>query len=367
MAISTTTKRIYNFSAGPATLPLPVLEEAQRDLMALPGAGASVLEISHRSPTFDKIIGDAEADLRHLLNIPDNYVVLFLQGGATLQFSMVPVNLMRGRPADYVKCGTWSKKAMDEAKKEGEARVVWDGSADKFNRMPEASEIKVNADAAYLHVTSNETIEGVEYHTDPHLPGATVVCDASSDFLSRPMDVSRYGLIYAGAQKNVGPAGAVIVIMRKDLLEGTPAKLHTMLDYKVMADNKSLYNTPPVFTIYMVGLVLRWLRTEVGGLPGMLKKNQEKANLLYSAIDRSGGFYKGHAQPQSRSLMNVTFRLPSEELEKKFVKEAETRHMDGLKGHRSVGGIRASIYNAFPYEGVEALVELMDEFHQKNS
>lgn len=367
MATTTQTKRIFNFSAGPAVLPVPVLEEAQRNLLSLPGAGASILEISHRSETFDKIIGDTEADLRALLNIPDTYDVLFLQGGATLQFSMVPINLMRGRPADYVKCGTWSKKAMDEAKKEGEVRVVWDGSADKFNRMPDASEVKVNPDAAYLHMTTNETIEGVEWHADPDFKGATVVADASSDILSRPMDVTKYGLIYAGAQKNMGPSGVTLVILRKDLLEGTPAKLHTMLDYKVMAENKSLYNTPPVFGIYILGLVAKWVRNEVGGLQAMHKRNQEKAKLIYDAIDGSNGFYKGHAQPQSRSLMNITFRLPSEELEKKFVKESTARDMDGLKGHRSVGGIRASVYNAFPMEGAHALVEFMEEFRKKNA
>jgi phosphoserine aminotransferase len=366
MATSIQTKRIFNFSAGPATLPVSVIEEAQRHLLSLPGAGASVLEISHRSEAFEAIINDAEKDLRSLLGIPDNYEVLFLQGGATLQFSMVPINLMRGKPADYIKCGTWAKKAMDEARKEGEVRVVWDGSADKFSRMPEASEVTVNPDAAYLHMTTNETIEGVEWHTDPDFKGATVVADTSSDMLSRPLDVSKYGLIYSGAQKNMGPAGVTLVIIRKDLLNDTPPKLHTMLDYKVMAENKSLYNTPPVFSIYLVGLVARWLKNEVGGLQNMLKRNQEKAGLVYQAIDGSNGFYKGHAQVQSRSLMNITFRLPSEELEKKFVKEATAREMDGLKGHRSVGGIRASVYNAFPLEGVHALVEFMEEFRKAN-
>ncbi|MHB2017857.1 MAG: 3-phosphoserine/phosphohydroxythreonine transaminase [Candidatus Xenobia bacterium] len=368
MTVSTNVQRIFNFSAGPAVLPLPVLEEAQQHLLSLPGVGASVLEISHRSEPFERIINEAEACLRRLLDIPENYHVMFLQGGATTQFAMVPMNLLRGRAADYVQCGAWSIKAIEECRKFSTANVVWNGKADKYVRMPDWSEVKATPGAAYLHVTSNETIEGVEYHVDPPDYGVPVVVDSSSDMLSRPMDVRKYAMIYAGAQKNMGPAGVTLVIMRKDLLEGElPKNLPTMLDYHVQADNKSLYNTPPAFSIYVVGLVAKWLEKTVGGLDAMLKKNREKAQVLYNAIDASNGYYQGHAQPASRSLMNVTFRLPSEELEKKFVKEATARNLDGLKGHRSVGGIRASIYNAFPIEGVQTLVEFMEDFRKKNS
>jgi phosphoserine aminotransferase len=341
--------------------------EAQRDLLALPGAGMSILEISHRSPRFDEIILTAEADIAKLLGLSSDYQVLFLQGGASQQFSMVPMNFMHGKSADYVNSGSWAKKAMKEAKKEGEVAVIWSGDDEKFSRMPDPGELEYNQNAAYVHITANETIEGIEWHMDPDTGNIPLVCDASSDFMSRPIEANKYSLIYAGAQKNAGPAGVTIVIIRKDMLEEQVATtLPTMLDYKIMAENKSLYNTPTTFGIYIIGLVAKWLINDIGGLPAMHKLNKEKGGLIYDAIDTSGGYYRGHSQPQSRSLMNITFRLPSEDLEKQFVKEAKELKMDGLKGHRSVGGIRASVYNAFPIEGCKALVDFMKEFKRKN-
>jgi phosphoserine aminotransferase len=357
------TERIYNFSAGPAVLPLPVLEEAQRDLVALPGIGMSVLEISHRSKTFDEVIKGAEADMRKLAAIPDNYQVLFLQGGASLQFSMVPMNLMAaGGKADYIITGSWSKKAMKEAKRVGEVNVAASTEAENFTRVPSRDEIKLDPEAAYVHFTTNNTIFGTEWKTEPEAGAAPLVADASSDIFSHPIDVSKYGLIYAGAQKNLAPAGVTIVILRDDLLSRSPDSLPTMLNYNTHAKERSLYNTPPVFTIYVMRLVLKWL-LENGGLEAMARHNEEKAALLYGCID-STEFYRGHAEAGSRSLMNVTFRLPSEELEKQFISEATRAGLDGLKGHRSVGGCRASIYNAFPREGVEALVSFMKEFER---
>jgi phosphoserine aminotransferase len=357
------TERIYNFSAGPAVLPLPVLEEAQRDLLALPGVGMSVLEISHRSKVFEEIIQGAEADIRKLGQIPDDYHVLFLQGGASLQFSMVPMNLLpAGGKADYIITGAWSKKAMKEAQKVGQVNVAATTEAENFTRIPRQDEIKLDPQAAYVHITTNNTIFGTQWKSEPEVGDVPLVADASSDIFSRPIDVRKYGLIYAGAQKNLGPAGVTLVIIREDLLARSPANLPTMLDYNTHAKNKSLYNTPPVFAIYIVRLVSRWL-LEQGGLEEMARRNQEKAKILYDAIDASD-FYRGHAQPDCRSLMNVTFRLPTEELEKQFVAEAEKAGLSGLKGHRSVGGIRASIYNAFPRSGVEALVAFMKEFER---
>ena len=368
MSTATATERVFNFSAGPATLPLQVLQEAQANLMCLPGAGASILEISHRSPTFDEIILGAERDMRTLLGIPDDYAVLFLQGGATSLFSMIPLNfLAKSGSADYVLQGAWSKKAIGEAKKCGNVNIIWDGGAEKFSRVPRQDEFQVSATAGYVHTTSNETIEGVEFDYDPDCGGVPLVCDASSDFMSRPMDIKKYALIYAGAQKNVGPAGAVVVIIRKDLLEKqVRGDLPTMMDFKKMVAGQSMHNTPPVFTIYILSLVMKWLLKDIGGLDKMLELNQRKASLLYKAMDESGGYYKPHAQAGSRSLMNVTWRMANEDVEKKFVKEAKAAKMDGLKGHRDVGGLRASIYNAFPIEGVEALVSFMKEFQRNN-
>jgi len=363
------TKRVYNFSPGPSMLPLVVLEAAQRDLVALPDAGMSILEISHRSKWFDQILQETEANLRQLLQIPNNYHVLFLQGGATTQFSMLAMNLLRGKnqPADYIVTGTWGTKAVKEAQREGEVRVIWNGKADNYNRVPQNSELNVDSQAAYIHFTSNETIQGVEFPTEPETGNIPLVCDMSSDFLSRPININRYGLIYAGAQKNAGPAGATVVIIRDDLMQAAPNDLHTMLDYRIHAAEKSCYNTPPVFSIYLIGLVTRWLLNDIGGLEAMATLNREKANLLYDAIDQSNGFYKGHARPESRSMMNVTFTLPNADLEKQLIKEAEARGLYELKGHRSVGGLRASIYNAMPRDGLVALRDFMLEFQARQA
>jgi len=361
-------ERSWNFSAGPATLPLPVLERTRKDLLALPGAGASVLEISHRSSAFDAVIQEAEANLRELLAVPDTYHVLFLQGGASLQFSMVPLNLLGDGTAEYVVSGSWAKKALAEASKVGATRVVWDGAETSYTTVPDLGALDLDPSAAYLHVTSNETIQGVQLPAgfEP-ASGARLVCDASSDFLSRPTAVERYSLMYAGAQKNAGPAGLTVALLREDLLERVPDGLPTMLDYRTYAETGSLYNTPPVFAIYVLMLVTRWLRDEVGGLAAMHDRNRAKAAVLYEAIDASEGFYRGHAAPEARSLMNVTWRLPSEDLERAFVEEAGDRGLLELKGHRSVGGIRASIYNAMPVEGVLALRAFMDDFRARGS
>ncbi|MEO7190447.1 MAG: 3-phosphoserine/phosphohydroxythreonine transaminase [Vicinamibacterales bacterium] len=357
--------RIYNFSAGPAVLPLPVLEEAQRDLIALPNVGMSVMEISHRSKPFDEIIQGAEADLRTLGRIPDNYKVLFLQGGASLQFSMVPMNLLtQGASADYIITGDWSKKALKEAKRVGQTNVAASTEADGFKRVPAQGDLQLTPSAAYVHMTSNNTIFGTQWSTVPDTGAVPLVCDASSDIYSKPIDVSRFGLIYAGAQKNLGPSGVTVVIVREDLLARSADTLPSMLNYKLLADNGSLYNTPPVFGIYILRLVLKWLVSN-GGLDAMAVVNERKAKILYDELDRTP-FWRPHANADSRSRMNVTFRLPSEELEKLFVKEVTAAGFDGLKGHRSVGGLRASIYNAFPEEGVTALVHFMKEFERKH-
>lgn len=361
----TTTNRIYNFSAGPAVLPLEVLEEAREHLLELPGVGMSILEISHRSKAFDAIIETAEADIRRLAGIPDGYHVLFLQGGASLQFSMVPMNLLaQGGSADYIVTGSWSQKAVKEAKRVGGVKIAATTEADNFNRIPAQGELTLDPDAAYVHYTTNNTIFGTEFAYVPEVGSVPLVADASSDIFSGPIDVSKFALIYAGAQKNLAPAGMTLVIIRDDMLKRTPSSIPTMLQYTVHAENKSLYNTPPVFTIYVMGLVLKWL-VKQGGLEAIDKVNTRKADKLYAEIDRTG-FYRAHAQPGSRSRMNVTFRLPSEELEKTFAKEATAAGLDGLKGHRSVGGMRASIYNAFPEAGIDALVDFMQEFERKN-
>jgi phosphoserine aminotransferase len=360
--------RIYNFSAGPAVMPLPVLEQAQRDLVALPGVGMSVMEISHRSKTFEDLLGRAIADIRELAGVDDGYAVLLLQGGASLQFSMVPMNLLgAGQTADYIDTGSWSDKAVKEAKRVGSVNVTGSTKSENYSRIPSASELKLTPGAAYVHITTNNTIEGTEWQELPDTGadrGGTVplVADASSNIFSRPMDLSRFGLVYAGAQKNLGPSGVTLVLMRRELLARSPSTLPTMLNYQVQAENNSLYNTPPTFGIYILGLTMQWLKS-VGGLAGVATINARKAGKLYAEIDRTG-FYRGTARKESRSLMNVTFRLPTEELEKQFDKEATANGLDGLKGHRSVGGMRASIYNAFPEEGVDALVAFMREFER---
>ena len=357
--------RIYNFSAGPGVLPVPVLEEAQRDLLNWQGAGMSVLEMSHRGKAFDSIFRATLADLREVLGVPEGYHVLFLQGGASLQFSMVPMNLLpAGGSADYVVTGAWSQAAVKEAKKVGTVNIAASTESENFTRIPRQDELALDANAAYVHFTSNNTIFGTEWRSEPEVGSTPLVCDASSDILSRPLDVSKYAVVYAGAQKNMGPAGVTTVILRDDMLSRVPAGLPTMLDYGVHVKKESLYNTPPCFSIYVVGLVLKWLKG-LGGLAAMQRINEEKAGLLYGAIDATE-FYRGTAEAESRSLMNITFRLPSEDLEKKFVAEATAAGFDGLKGHRSVGGLRASIYNAFPTEGVRALVDFMREFERTN-
>jgi phosphoserine aminotransferase len=359
------TERIYNFSAGPAVLPLPVLEEAQRDMLTLPGIGMSVMEISHRSKTFAEIIGRADSGIRELMRVPDNYHVLFLQGGASLQFSMVPMNFLpQDGSADYIITGSWGKKALKEARRSGAVNVAATMADGGFTRVPGQDELNLDPKAAYVHITTNETIEGVEWKQGPEVGDVPLVADASSDILSHAIPIEKYALIYAGAQKNMGPSGVTLVIIRDDLLERIPDSLHTMLDYRTHVENKSLYNTPNTWGIYIISLVCLWLR-EKGGLAAMQRENEEKAALLYDAIDATD-YYRGHADADSRSIMNVTFRLPSEELEKKFALEATAQGLDGLKGHRSVGGIRASIYNAFPLEGVAALLSFMKEFEKKN-
>jgi phosphoserine aminotransferase len=358
-----TTQRVYNFSAGPAVLPMPVLEEIQRDLIALPGVGMSILEVSHRSAAFEAILAQADADVRALANIPGDYKVMFLQGGASLQFSMVPMNLLTaGATADYIDSGSWAEKAIKEAKKVGMVNVAATTKDDRYSRVPRQDELKLTPGAAYAHMTSNNTIEGTEYTTLPDVGGAPLVSDTSSDMFSRPIDVSKHALIYAGAQKNLGPAGVTIVIVRPDMLQRSQKSLPTMLNYAVHAENGSLYNTPPAFGVYAVGLVMKWLRAN-GGLAAMAAANRRKAAALYAEIDRSG-FYRGTAHKDCRSLMNVTFRLATEDLDRQFVKESAAAGFDGLKGHRSVGGMRASIYNAFPEEGVDALVGFMREFER---
>jgi phosphoserine aminotransferase len=361
---------VWNFSPGPAMLPPPVVEEAREHLLALPGAGASILEISHRSSAFERVIEEAEANLRDLLEVPATHRVVFLQGGASLQFSMVPMNLLRGSagPAAYVLTGSWSEKALAEAGREGDTAVAWDGGPDGYVAVPDLGRLELPAGAPYVHVVSNETIQGVQYPPgfEP-ASGPPLVCDASSDVLSRPLPLERYGLLYAGAQKNASSAGLTIALVRDDLLERIPDGLPTMLDYRTYARSRSLHNTPPAFAIYLLMLVTRWLRDEVGGLEKMAERNREKAAVLYEAIDASGGFYRGHAAPEARSTMNVTFRLPTPEQDAAFLAEASRRGLVELKGHRSVGGIRASIYNAMPIEGVRALRELMDDVRSEHT
>ena len=359
-------KRIYNLSAGPCTLPEEVMLEAQKDFYSYKGEGLSVMEMSHRSKSYDEIIVSAEKDIRTLLNISDDYAVMFLQGGATLQFSMIPLNIMPpSNKADYINTGAWSKKAIKEAKRVGEVNIVATSEESNFNYIPKQDVLNLTPDASYVHFTSNNTIFGTGFKTEPEVGNVPLVCDMSSDILSKPVDVNKYGLIYAGAQKNMGPAGVALVIVKKSLLERSPDTLHTYLNYNIHASKGSMYNTPPTYTIYIMGLVYKWLLKN-GGLEAMQKVNEAKGKLLYDAIDNSDGYYKGAAAIEDRSLMNVTFNLQSEDLEKKFIAEGIAKDFIGLKGHRSVGGVRASIYNAFPTKGVEDLVELMNNFKKNN-
>jgi phosphoserine aminotransferase len=361
-----TTDRIHNFSAGPAALPESVLRKAQEAIWNVAGSGIGIMEHSHRGKVFDRIIAEAEADCRALAGIPDNYRVLFLQGGASLQFAMVPMNLLSSdRTADYLVTGVWSQKAVKEAKPIGKVHIAATSEATNFDRIPKAGEISYSQSPVYVHITTNNTIFGTQWRSEPTVPkGVPLVADTSSDMYSRPIDVRKYGIIYAGAQKNLGPSGVVLVIIRDDLIEAGAKDLPTMLQYRTHAAENSLYNTPPTFGIYFMGEVFKWIHSQ-GGLAAMAEHNEAKARLLYDYLD-SSEFFRGTAQPDSRSLMNVCFRAPTEELETRFISEATKRGLDGLKGHRSVGGMRASIYNACPREAVEALVKFMKEFERAN-
>ncbi|MCE9639449.1 MAG: 3-phosphoserine/phosphohydroxythreonine transaminase [Betaproteobacteria bacterium] len=357
--------RIYNFAAGPAILPVPVLEQASREMLDWHGCGTSVMEMSHRGKEFIGIAAAAEADLRELLGIPANYKVLFLQGGATLQFAAIPMNLLRGKKsADYVNTGEWSKKAIKEAKRYGAVNVAASSEDKNFTYAPKQATWKLDPDAAYVHVCTNETIGGVEFNWVPDTGNVPLVADMSSHILSRPVDVAKYGLIYAGAQKNIGPAGLTIVIVRDDLIGQTLSVTPTVLDYKAQAESDSMLNTPATYGIYIAGLVFQWLK-QLGGLPKIAQMNQAKANVLYDYLDQTE-FYYSPVEKDDRSLMNVPFRLRNEQLNDEFLKQAKQRGMVELKGHRAVGGMRASIYNAMPIEGVKALVDFMHEFQAKN-
>ncbi len=362
-------ERVVNFSAGPAVLPVPVLERIRDEMLCLPGAGASVLEISPRSDQFIEVQEQAKSRLQRLLGLGSDHEVLFLQGGARLQFSMIPINLLRGQatPAQYVITGTWGQSALGEARREGEVEVIYDAKATNYDRLPQSGELKINPAAAYVHITSNETIQGVQFPNDLDTGTAPLVCDSSSDFLYRPYDMQRYGLMYACAQKNAGPAGVTVVIIKKELLERSAKDLPGYLNYKNHAEADSMWNTPPTFAIYVLGLVAEWLEESIGGLDKMHELNKQKSKLLYDVLDQFPEFYHGHAVRGDRSLMNVTYRFASETLEKEFLKGAAQHNMDNLKGHRSVGGIRASIYNAMPMEGVQALASYMTDFAQKHA
>ncbi|MGI6096915.1 MAG: 3-phosphoserine/phosphohydroxythreonine transaminase [Dethiobacteria bacterium] len=361
-------KRVYNFYPGPATLPLSVLEKARMELTNYRGTGMSVMEMSHRSAAVEELITSTEKLLLELLELPAHYRVLFLQGGASTQFYMVPLNFLpEGKSADYLVTGNFAEKAFKEAAKIGRVRAAADTKGDAYRSIPKLEDIKLDPEAAYLHLTSNNTVYGTQWREFPCCGDIPLICDASSDILSRRLDFTQFVLIYAGAQKNLGPAGTTVVVIREDLLEKVPQELPSMLRYDIHAAKNSLYNTPSIFAIYMVNLVLNWLKDEVGGLEEMEKINRRKAKLIYDEIDQSNGFYRGYAAADSRSLMNVTFRLPEEELEKKFVAAAEARGLVGLKGYRTVGGIRASIYNAMPIEGCDSLAEFMREFREENA
>lgn len=357
--------RVYNFSAGPSMLPLEVLETAQKEMLDYNGSGQSVMEMSHRSKVYDEIIKTAEADFRELCGVPDDYKVLFLQGGASTQFAMIPMNLMKNKVADYIVTGQWAKKAWQEAANFGIANKIASSEDKTYTYIPDVSDLPISEDADYVYICQNNTIYGTRYKELPNTKGKILVSDVSSMFLSEPMDVTRYGIVYGGVQKNVGPAGVTIVVIREDLitddvLPGTP----TMLKYKTHADNDSLYNTPPAYNIYVCGLVFKWLK-QMGGLSEMKKLNEEKAKILYDYLD-SSKMFRGTVVPEYRSLMNVPFVTESDELNKKFIEEADKAGFVNLKGHRTVGGMRASIYNAMPVEGVRKLVEFMDRFEKEN-
>jgi len=358
--------RIFNFSAGPSTLPLPVLEKVRDEFVDYQGKGMSLVEMSHRGKVYEEVHNQAVALFQELLGLPSNYKVMFLGGGATMQFGMVPMNfLWGGKSCDFTVTGTWAKKACDDARKVGNVNVLFDGKADNYMNLPDPKSLKVTPGAAYLHLTSNETIGGVQWPEWPETGDVPLFCDMSSDFMSRRIPVEKFSLIYAGAQKNVGPAGCSVVILREELLERCPPSIVAYLDYRLHAKENSLYNTPPVFAIWMIKLTMEWLKAH-GGLPAAEKLAAERSGIIYDAIERSGGYYNCPVPKAARSKMNVVFRLKSEELEAKFLEEAKKLKLEGLKGHRSVGGCRASIYNAMPVEGVKALAQLMDDFAKQN-
>ena len=360
-------KRVYNFNPGPATLPIEVLREAQAEFLSFDNTGMSIVEISHRSAPYEKVHNRAKADILALMGLGDDYDVLFIQGGASLQFAMIPLNFAtKDKRGSYVLSGTFSSNAYKEAQILGVGEVAASTKEENFRRVPRQDELKINPNAAYLHVCYNNTIYGTEFHYVPETGDVPLFADMSSDMLSRPVDFKKFSLIYAGVQKNLGPAGVVIVVARKSFIEHSVETLPTMLRYDTFHKKNSLYNTPPAFSIYMVGKVAAWIKSN-GGLAEMARRNSIKAKLLYDAIDNSDGFYRGHAEKDSRSFMNVTFRLPNEDLEKKFVAEALEHNISGVKGHRSVGGMRASIYNAMPIAGAEALADFMNEFRRVNA
>lgn len=359
-------KRAYNFNAGPAALPLEVLQEAQAELLDFGGTGMSIMELSHRSKDYDAVHGRAQELLRKLMGIPEEYEVLFLQGGASLQFSMVPLNLLaEDQTANYILTGSWSEKALAEAAKVGQTKIGASGKEGKYSRIPAQEELAISGDEAYVHITSNNTIYGTQWKEFPYTKEVPLVADMSSDILSKPIEVSQFALIYAGTQKNLGPSGVTVVIIHKDLLSRSRDDLPTMLNYNTHAKARSLYNTPPTFGIYLLGKVLSWVDRK-GGVEAIARQNELKARLLYDAIDQSDGFYRGHAEADSRSLMNVTFNLATEELEKEFLAEAKEAGFVGLGGHRSIGGCRASIYNAVPVQACEALRDFMAAFKAKH-
>ncbi|WP_127581479.1 3-phosphoserine/phosphohydroxythreonine transaminase [Paenibacillus koleovorans] len=360
------TQRAYNFNAGPAALPLEVLQQAQEQFVDFQGIGMSIMEISHRSKQYEQVNNDTQALMKELLGIPAGYEVLFLQGGASTQFAMIPMNLLQaGQSAGYILTGSWADKAYKEAKLIGNVYAAASGEANGFTRMPGQQELTVQEQTAYIHLTSNETIAGSQFLQYPDTGSTPLIGDLSSDIMCRPVDVSQFAMIYAGAQKNLGPSGVTVVILREELLQNSPKHLPTMLRYDTHAKTKSLYNTPPVYSVYMVNLVLQWIKRN-GGLTQMEQLNRSKTDLIYNAIDQSGGFYKGLVDPSSRSLMNITFALESDELEAKFIKESEKHGFVGLKGHRDVGHLRASTYNAVPYESCKALADFMKQFQQQN-
>lgn len=360
------TNRVFNFSAGPAAMPVEVLQRAQAEMLSVNGIGMSVMEISHRSSHFESILAGAEAGLRELLEVPDNFRILFFQGGASLQFSMIPINFLAAdQTADYVITGFWGRKALAEAKRCGNINVIYSSAENGYKTTPGQGELNFSKDARYIHYVANETIEGVEFQYDVDGGGIPVVCDMSSNILSKPINWDNYAVVYNGAQKNIGPSGIAVVFIREDMLELVPKGLHSLLDYRNVAENGSMANTPNTWAIYMVGLVCDWLK-EQGGVRAIQARNVDKAAMLYNALDTSDGFFTGHAERTVRSNMNVSFHLPAADLDEKFCSEAEANGLDGLRGHRSLGGVRASIYNAFPREGVNALVDFMQDFSQRN-